>query len=51
MELHQLCKQLFCQNGQIGYYLLSCRLACEEEESTHGAVSTLERHHSAKPGL
>ena len=51
MELQQVCWELFCQNGQIGYYLLHCRLTREEEECQGGAVSAFECHHSAQPGL
>ncbi len=51
MEVQQLCEHLFRQTGQIGYYLLSCRLAQEDEESQGGAVSALECHYSAKQGL
>ncbi|MBO5140922.1 MAG: hypothetical protein IJE80_02325 [Peptococcaceae bacterium] len=51
MELGKLCEDLFCQNGQIGYYLLHCRLTREEEECQGGAVSAFECHHSAQPGL
>ena len=51
MELGKLCEDLFCQNGQIGYYLLYCRLMQEEEESQRGAVSAFECHHSAQQGL
>ncbi|MBQ2994450.1 MAG: hypothetical protein IJD56_03025 [Peptococcaceae bacterium] len=51
MEIQQICEQLFCQTGQIGYYLLGCCLAQKEEENQGGAVSALECHYSAKPGL
>lgn len=51
MELQQICERLFCQTGQIGYYLLRCRLTQQEEEIQGGAVPALECHHSAKPGL
>lgn len=48
MELQKLCEDLFCQTGQIGYYLLGCRLQQEEEASQSGTVSTLERYYSAE---
>ena len=51
MELGKLCEDLFCQNGQIGYYLLRCRLMQEKEEKQSGAVSAFECHHSAQSGL
>ena len=51
MELGKLCKDLFCQNGQIGYYLLYRQLINEKEEKQSGAVSAFECHHSAQSGL
>ncbi len=51
MNLQQICEDLFCQNGQIGYYLLSCSLAQKEEEKQDGAVSALECYYSAESGL
>ena len=51
MELGKLCEDLFCQNGQIGYYLLYCRLMQEEEESQSGAISAFDRRYSAQSGL
>ena len=51
MELGKLCEDLFCQNGQIGYYLLYRCLTQEKEESRSGAVSAFECHHSAQSGL
>ena len=51
MNLKQLCEDLFCQTGQIGYYLLGCCLAQEEEERQRGTISTRQCHHSAQQGL
>lgn len=51
MELQQICEQLFCETGQIGYYLLRCRLAQEDEANQGGTVSALECHHFAKQRL
>lgn len=51
MNLSRLCEELFCKNGQIGYYLLSRHLAQQEEASTRGAVSASECRHSAQSGL
>lgn len=48
MELKQICEALFCQTGQIGYYLLGCRLLQEEEGKQGGAVSARECHHLAE---
>lgn len=51
MKVQQICENLFCRTGQIGYYLLSCRLAQKEEDGQGGAVSAFECHYSAKSGL
>lgn len=51
MELQLLCEALFCHTGQIGYYLLRCRLAQEEEECQGGAVSACQCHYSTQQGL
>lgn len=50
MELQQICRELFRQNGQIGYYLLGCQLK-EEEEESGGTVPACERNHSAQQRL
>ncbi len=51
MEVTQLCEELFCRTGQIGYYLLGCCLAQEEEEQNSGALSACQRHCAAQQGL
>ena len=51
MELDKLCEDLFCQNGQIGYYLLYRRLVQKKEEKQSGAVSAFECYHIAQSGL
>ncbi|MBR4944491.1 MAG: hypothetical protein IKZ26_03670 [Peptococcaceae bacterium] len=50
MELQQICWELFRQNGQIGYYLLGCRIKQEEVESG-GTVPACERNYSAQQRL
>lgn len=50
MDISQVCRDLFCETGQIGYYLLGCQLKQEEVESG-GTVSARERNHSAKQRL
>ncbi len=50
MELKQICWDLFRQNGQIGYYLLGCRMERKEEEPD-GTVSACERNYSPKQRL
>ncbi len=51
MEVTRLCADLFSQTGQIGYYLLGCCLAREEEEQNNGALSAGQRHCAAQQGL
>lgn len=60
MKLQQICRELFQQNGQIGYYLLGCRLDSaklslleksleqKEEVTAGGTVSASERPDSAR---
>lgn len=50
MELQQVCWELFCQNGQIGYYLLGCQLE-EEEVESGGTVSACKRNYFAQQRL
>lgn len=50
MEFRQICRNLFYQNGQIGYYLLGCQVERKEEEQD-GAVPACERGCSAKQRL
>lgn len=51
MELQQVCRDLFQQTGQIGYYLLGCRLDLleqKEEVAAGGTVSASKRPDSAQ---
>ena len=50
MDVSQICRELFCETGQIGYYLLGCQLK-RGEETPGGTVSARKRNHSAQPGL
>ena len=50
MEISQICRDLFQQNGQIGYYLLGCQLE-QGEEKPGGTVSACERDYSAEQRL
>lgn len=50
MDISQICRELFCETGQIGYYLLGCQLE-RGEETQGGTVSECERNHSAKQRL
>ena len=51
LEVQQICEDLFRETGQIGYYLLKCRLSQEGEESRSGAVSACARDYFAQSGL
>lgn len=60
MKLQQVCRELFQQNGQIGYYLLGCQLDLselnsleqsleqKEEVAAGGTVSASKRPDSAQ---